>query len=208
MAALIAQREPVSRVARLGLARAARDDRGGDDRERQARELWRQLGVPLCAIAVFLLAVVAARGAHPDEPRRDSRARPRSGARPAALVAEHRAERAKRAEFYARQDARNAAALRPMPDAEVRVRKYTGKPTFFDQILTSLATVFTASCSRRSSRCRSASSAGLSPTINAAINPLMQIFKPVSPLAWLPIVTMVVSARLRERRAAASRSRS
>ena len=35
---------------------------------------------------------------------------------------------------------------------------------------------------------------GLSRTMNAAINPLIQIFKPVSPLAWLPIVTMVVSA--------------
>ena len=30
--------------------------------------------------------------------------------------------------------------------------------------------------------------------VNTAINPLVQIFKPVSPLAWLPIVTMVVSA--------------
>ena len=37
---------------------------------------------------------------------------------------------------------------------------------------------------------------GLSKTVNAALNPLIQIFKPVSPLAWLPIVTMVVSARL------------
>jgi nitrate/nitrite transport system permease protein len=27
-----------------------------------------------------------------------------------------------------------------------------------------------------------------------AFNPLIQVFKPVSPLAWLPIVTMVVSA--------------
>ena len=35
---------------------------------------------------------------------------------------------------------------------------------------------------------------GLSPTVNGALNPLVQIFKPVSPLAWLPIVTMVVSA--------------
>ena len=31
-------------------------------------------------------------------------------------------------------------------------------------------------------------------TVNGALNPLIQIFKPVSPLAWLPIVTMVVSA--------------
>jgi len=36
--------------------------------------------------------------------------------------------------------------------------------------------------------------AGLSKTVNAAVNPLVQIFKPVSPLAWLPLVTMVVSA--------------
>jgi nitrate/nitrite transport system permease protein len=36
--------------------------------------------------------------------------------------------------------------------------------------------------------------AGLSQTVYSALNPLIQIFKPVSPLAWLPIVTMIVSA--------------
>ena len=35
---------------------------------------------------------------------------------------------------------------------------------------------------------------GLSKTVNGALNPLIQLFKPVSPLAWLPLVTMVVSA--------------
>ncbi len=35
---------------------------------------------------------------------------------------------------------------------------------------------------------------GLSKTVMRALNPLIQIFKPVSPLAWLPLVTMVVSA--------------
>ena len=35
---------------------------------------------------------------------------------------------------------------------------------------------------------------GMSRTIMNAFNPLIQIFKPVSPLAWLPLVTMVVSA--------------
>ncbi len=34
----------------------------------------------------------------------------------------------------------------------------------------------------------------MSRTADAALNPIVQIFKPVSPLAWLPIVTMVVSA--------------
>jgi nitrate/nitrite transport system permease protein len=34
----------------------------------------------------------------------------------------------------------------------------------------------------------------LSTTVSAGINPFIQIFRPVSPLAWLPMVTMVVSA--------------
>ncbi len=35
---------------------------------------------------------------------------------------------------------------------------------------------------------------GLSANLYSAFNPVIQIFKPVSPLAWLPLVTMVVSA--------------
>ena len=35
---------------------------------------------------------------------------------------------------------------------------------------------------------------GLSKALNTAVNPIIQVFKPVSPLAWLPLVTMVVSA--------------
>jgi nitrate/nitrite transport system permease protein len=30
--------------------------------------------------------------------------------------------------------------------------------------------------------------------VNTALNPLIQIFKPISPLAWLPLVTLVISA--------------
>ena len=35
---------------------------------------------------------------------------------------------------------------------------------------------------------------GMSNTLYKAFNPIIQLFKPVSPLAWLPLVTMVVSA--------------
>jgi nitrate/nitrite transport system permease protein len=35
---------------------------------------------------------------------------------------------------------------------------------------------------------------GLSTNVYRAINPIVQIFKPVSPLAWLPLVTIIVSA--------------
>ena len=35
---------------------------------------------------------------------------------------------------------------------------------------------------------------GLSKVVNTAMNPFIQIFKPVSPLAWLPLVMIMVSA--------------
>jgi nitrate/nitrite transport system permease protein len=35
---------------------------------------------------------------------------------------------------------------------------------------------------------------GTSRIVQAALNPMIQVFRPVSPLAWLPIVTLIVSA--------------
>jgi nitrate/nitrite transport system permease protein len=110
------------------------------------------------------------------------------------LIADHRAERTKEAEFYARQEERNAERLAEDPNADVRVRRYTGKPTYVDQILTSLKTVFTGFLLAALVAVPLGIVAGLSRSFHAALNPLIQVFKPVSPLAWLPIVTMVVSA--------------
>lgn len=110
------------------------------------------------------------------------------------LVQEHQAERAKEAAFYERQEKRNAEKLAADPDAKVRIRPYTGKPTFFDQILTSLLTVATGFLLASLIAIPIGILCGLSATLYSALNPLIQIFKPVSPLAWLPIVTMVVSA--------------
>ena len=64
----------------------------------------------------------------------------------------------------------------------------------FDQILTSLKTVGLGFIIATLIAVPLGIACGLSTTLNGAINPLIQIFKPVSPLAWLPIVTMVVSA--------------
>ena len=57
------------------------------------------------------------------------------------LIAEHNRERDKEVAFYERQEQRNAKKLAANPDAKVKIRPYTGKPTFFDQIVTSLVTV-------------------------------------------------------------------
>ncbi len=110
------------------------------------------------------------------------------------LVAEHHRERDKAAAFVVRQEQRNAEKLAEDPSAEVRIRPYTGKPTFFDQIGTSLLTVAAGFVLASAVAVPIGILCGLSPITYRALNPLIQVFKPVSPLAWLPIVTMVVSA--------------
>jgi len=110
------------------------------------------------------------------------------------LVDEHVAAREKEASFYERQEKRNAEKLVKNPDAEIKVRTYTGKATFFDQILTSLVTVFTGFVMASLIAIPIGIITGLSNDLYRSINPIVQLLKPVSPLAWLPIVTMVVSA--------------
>ena len=112
----------------------------------------------------------------------------------ANLVDEHVAERKKEEAFYQRQQKRNAVKLARDPAAKVKIRPYTGKPTFFDQILTSLVTVFTGFLMASLIAIPIGIVTGLSNNLYKAINPVVQLLKPVSPLAWLPIVTMVVSA--------------
>jgi len=111
-----------------------------------------------------------------------------------SLYEGHIAEREKEQKFYARQEKRNAKKLEKNPDAKVKIRAYTGKPTFFDQILTSLFTVMTGFIIASLIAIPVGIISGLSSTIHRSINLVIQIFKPVSPLAWLPIVTMIVSA--------------
>jgi nitrate/nitrite transport system permease protein len=110
------------------------------------------------------------------------------------LWQEHKQERAKEQAFYQRQEKRNAAKLARDPQAEVRIRPYTGTPTFIDQIFTSLFTVATGFLLASLIAIPIGIFCGLNTTLYQALNPLIQIFKPVSPLAWLPIVTMIVSA--------------
>jgi nitrate/nitrite transport system permease protein len=110
------------------------------------------------------------------------------------LLAEYRAERQKEMAFYERQEKRNQKKQAENPDAKVRVRPYTGKPTFLDQIVTSLLTVFTGFLLATVIAVPLGVLTGLSANVYRSINPIVQVFKPVSPLAWLPIVTIIVSA--------------
>ena len=110
------------------------------------------------------------------------------------LWEEHKHAREKADKFYERQEKRNAKKLAEDPNAEIKWRKYPGKETYIDQITTSLITVFTGFLIAVLIAVPIGIICGLSETAYIAVNPLIQLFKPVSPLAWLPIVTMVVSA--------------
>lgn len=153
----------------------------------------RSLLVPLAAIALCLgLWSVAARNIQTSLGELPGPVRVWEQA--GALLEEHRAERARADAFYARQAERNAKKLAEDPNAEVRVRPYAGKATFIDQIGTSLITVAAGFFMATLIAIPIGIACGMSATLYTALNPLIQIFKPVSPLAWLPLVTMVVSA--------------
>ncbi|WP_432696807.1 ABC transporter permease [Marinobacterium sp. YM272] len=111
-----------------------------------------------------------------------------------ALYAEHVSERERETAFYERQEQRNADRVAKDPDYVPKIRDYTGKPTFFDQIGTSLVTVLAGFAIAGIIAIPLGICIGLNASLYAALNPIIQLFKPVSPLAWLPLVTMVVSA--------------
>lgn len=110
------------------------------------------------------------------------------------LYQEHNAEREKAQAFYQRQEVRNQKRMALDPTYQPKIRAYTGKETFVDQINTSLITVLSGFFLAALIAIPLGIAIGLSKGLNTAINPIIQIFKPVSPLAWLPLVTMVVSA--------------
>ena len=115
-----------------------------------------------------------------------------------SLYDEHKAEREKEAKFYQRMDKRIEKALaagKPQEKIDkMKSRRYTGKETFIDQIFTSLVTVLTGFLLASLIAIPLGIIIGMSNTLYQAFNPIIQLFKPVSPLAWLPLVTMVVSA--------------
>jgi len=156
-------------------------------------KLIKTIGIPLTAIGVFLMlwSVLAAQvqtslGVLPGPAKVWEQL--------LVLTDEHRAEREKAVAFYQRQETRNAAKLAKNPDAPIKIRPYTGQATFFDQIWTSLLTVATGFIIASLIAIPIGILTGMSETLYAAFNPIIQLFKPVSPLAWLPIVTLVVSA--------------
>ena len=151
------------------------------------------VSLPILGVAVFILLWSA--GANKIDTSLGKFPGPQAVAEQVVnLIDEHQASRAKEAAFYERQNKRNAERMAKDPNYVPKTRSFTGKETFIDQINTSLITVMSGFVLAAIIAIPLGIAIGLSKSLNTAINPIIQIFKPVSPLAWLPLVTMVVSA--------------
>jgi len=82
-----------------------------------------------------------------------------------------------------------------MSTVEIRaIYPYTATPTYVDQIWVSLVTVFTGFLIACAIAIPLGILCGMNQAIFEMVNPFIQIFKPVSPLAWLPICGIIIGA--------------
>ena len=106
------------------------------------------------------------------------------------LIADHKVISAKKDAFEektaAMNEKREAQGLAPIT--------YTGRPSFIDQVLTSLKTVFAGFFLALFLAVPIGMILGLSETLRASFNWLIQIFKPVSPVVWFLLVYMIVKS--------------
>lgn len=186
----------------------------------QAQKILLFIGVPIAACGVFLLAwTVFARSI---ETKYGTLPTPgQVWTQAGHLMAAHRETRAAADQFYLDQKAKALELEAKAAEAEAalataaepqrkslekrleitqkqldraREARFSAPPTYVDQIATSLKTVFFGFVIASAVAIPVGILCGLSPVFMAAVNPLVQIFKPVSPLAWLPIVMIVVGA--------------
>ena len=192
----------------------------GEDPQAQFRAIFKGLLVPIIAFGVFLLLWASA--AKNIETKYGTLPTPVEvwGAA-AALVQDHQDTRAKEQSFYASQEAKAAkfsaasamlskraatltgsakeSALAKIEKIDAKAAgamsaKFSASPTYLDQIMTSLKTVFAGFVVASLIAIPLGVLCGMSPLFRSALSPIIQIFKPVSPLAWLPIVMIVVGA--------------
>jgi nitrate/nitrite transport system permease protein len=105
-----------------------------------------------------------------------------------SLLRDHNIISADKAAFIEKTAALNAKRVAVGKDAIT----YTGRPSFVDQIFTSLKTVFAGFLLALFIAVPIGVVIGLSKTLRSSVNWLIQILKPVSPVVWLLLVFMIV----------------
>ncbi len=167
----------------------------GQDVAYEAKRFVRMVGLPLIAVLVFLFlwhviaGQVKIKGQSLPGPIEVSAAAGK-------MYHDYQASRANYATYQV--DFEKAKTEYPqMSEAELReLMPYTAAPTYLDQIWTSLKTVFTGFLIASLIAIPLGILCGMSAAAFEMINPFIQVFRPVSPLAWLPIVAIVVGATM------------
>ncbi|MCR8669267.1 ABC transporter permease [Aestuariibaculum sp. M13] len=111
-----------------------------------------------------------------------------------SLLRDHQIISADKAAFAEKTAVINAKRIAEGKDSIV----YTGRPSFVDQILTSLKTVFAGFLLALVIAVPIGVIIGLSKTLRSSVNWLIQIFKPVSPVVWLLLVFMIVKTMTKD----------
>ena len=161
----------------------------GRERAYQARTFARMVGLPLLAIALVMLLwqaialQVQVGTMHLPTPGQ-------VWARGVEQVVEMRSESVRHQQYEA--ELSTTAADLKMTTDEVRSQMpFAGKKLFVDQVLLSLKTAFVGVGLAVLVAVPVGILCGLSNTIFSMMNPLIQILKPVSPLAWFPVVYLL-----------------
>lgn len=105
---------------------------------------------------------------------------------------DHKVMSAKKEDFIAQYASVNEERA---AKGETEIR-YTGRPSFVDQIKTSLKTVFAGFLLSVIIAIPLGIVLGLSTTLRTSFNWIVQILKPVSPVVWLLLVSMIVKTVL------------
>ncbi|AUS04034.1 ABC transporter permease [Pseudotamlana carrageenivorans] len=109
-----------------------------------------------------------------------------------SLLRDHKIIRADKEAFIEKTAALNEKRIAAGKDPIT----YTGRPSFIDQIVMSLKTVFAGFLLALFIAIPIGILIGLSPTLKSAFNWFIQIFKPVSPVVWYLLVFMIVKTIL------------
>jgi len=193
----------------------------GEEPKKTAKDLAARIAIPAFAFVLFLALWTAA--SHRIVTKYGTLPTPSAVWHEWTLLLEdHHATRQREAAFYAEQkvhvaelkeyvsiaEAKAATASTPSARADFLARaqdftqqvkmaerrKFSASPTYIDQIFTSLKTVFAGFLIASLIAIPLGILCGMSKSFQLAVNPMIQIFKPVSPLAWLPLVMIVVGA--------------
>lgn len=193
---------------------------GGEEPKKNVRELVKQIIFPLASIFLFLFVwhLVATTLYNKDAALRIGKARTEQGEEAALAMKEciasgavscqpntlpspaqvlnaykslwrdHQIISSKKAEFHEKTAVANAKRA----EKGLSPIKYTGRPSFLDQIFTSLKTVAAGFFLALFVAVPLGIIIGLSEVLRNSFNWLIQILKPVSPVVWLLLVFMVV----------------